>query len=203
MRRVSHINPKLQLTRVNADRSEDDIGRHAFIRAGDKIRAVSSVVSYGDIGYEVEFISGDKRVGMPWFISLDIAKGHSRERMDVFTMDAFTTVSKKERFDYERHKHQLDVERRRGVWIGWNDRRIKCLFGPRGREREYQDGGFDVKIDATLVASIRQFSVNRSLNLPSPKDKVEYDGERFLIESISRDIAALTLNLSRDRASKE
>ena len=196
MRRIANISQKLVLTRVSSDGSEEVLGRHAFIRAGDKIRARSSAPSYGDIGYTTELSSG----GDARFVELDIAKGHSRERLDVYGSDfSLTTISKKVRFDYERYKRQIDIERRRGVSVGWKGGFITCMFSSRNRSREYKEGGFDVGIEASFVANIRQFSVMNELKLPAPKDAIVYDGEKFLIESVNRDITNITISLSRDR----
>lgn len=200
MRRIHSIDPNLQVTRINPDRSEEGLGRHAFIQAGDKIRARSDEISYGNIGYDVEFISGQQRVGSPWRIVLDIHLGCSRERTDVFTEDAYTVVAKRDRTEYERYKKQLDIERRKGIIAHWKGARISCLLGSRGESRQYEEGGFNRMLDALLVANLRQFYIGGVEKTPQPNDGLLVYNDGYRVEEVRKEISVLTIALTRDKS---
>ena len=200
MRRVRHISKGLRIYRLGRDGSEVELLRHAVVKDGDAIRAVSSTISYGNKYYSCEVIDGRRIVGVPFRVHLDIQTRTSRERVDIWRKGgAVEYVSGKSATDYARLKNQLIAERKRGVYAEWKGRQIRCIFGAVENSRKYDDGGFDRVVDATMVANIVQFYSDGVGDLPIPKDSIEHDGQGYLVESVSKDIAVLTLNLSRDR----
>ena len=203
MLRIANISPRLVLTRTD---DGEVLSRHAFIRAGDKIRAKSSEISYGNIAYSLEVVSYQNKqhvvIRESPRIVLDIAKGSSRERVDVFGENgSHTIVSRKDRIEHERHRRQIDTERRRGSQLEWNERAVIGLLGTNEKRREYKDSGYDVENTAQLVSNIRQFCVGGILSLPEPKDIIKYGDEKFLVEAVTTDVAVASLTLSRDRGS--
>ena len=202
MRRIGQIDKLVRVWRLDGG-SETKLSKHAFVQPNETLRTRAGVVSYGNLGWTLETVDGQDIVKKER-ITLDIAKGHSRERVDVFGASTHLTTFSKAQEDFSRHKAAISAERRRGMTALWGEKEFECIIGGIQHRRTYEEGGFDQGLDAICVASRRQFYEENDDgfvvdNSPKPKEKIEINGNRYMIESVIADIAVLSLQLAYDR----
>lgn len=202
MRRVGNIDDFVRLSRIGDDGLETQLSRHARVIDGDTLKIRSAVVSYGHLGVDFETVDGQSITGRNR-ISLDISNGTSRERVFIWNGGSVQFISSKSAEDLARHRAQVRQEKKKGVLVQ-GKMPFEAIIGARGQEREFEEGGYTPAWDALLVANLRQFYVGNPVvaNLPSPKDRISFDGEDFLVQEIRKEVAVCTLRLSYDRGKK-
>lgn len=205
MRRISQIDKGIRLFRVS---DGEELFRYAQIHPGDKIRAKADSHCYNDRGYETELLDDDlqTRIGQPWRLTLDIANGSSKERLDRWEDRSVLSISGKYREDYERHNTQVVAEKERGV-IAYGRIPFVCIASIRSQEVDYDTSGYDQVFGGTLTANRRQFFLKGKdgvyeEQVPQPKESLEVNGQDYLVEEVRRDISIVRFRLSRHRGGR-
>ena len=197
-RRISRIDNRVILFRIEDGGLEQPLSRHAWINDGDIIKARSSTISYGHLGYSVENVVDGKSTHHKR-LALDIADYTSRERIDIWVNGNPDFVSGKSREDYERHNVQKIAERDRGVKAKCKIE-FDCIIGAVEKGREYEMGGFSNTQDAFLIANRRQFYRDGRDYTPFPRETVELEGDKFLAYMVSKESAVVRMRLTSDDA---
>lgn len=199
MRRVASIDKHVRLFRLE-NGAVTELSRHAIIKPNDTIRTRSDVVSYSNLGWNLETLDGQEIVhNQRLYLSID--EGTSRERIDLFGDSSNILVASKSLEDRSRHRAQIRSERHRGVKANWKGMQFDCILGAHSEQRTQEVAGYEGVANALCVANRRQFYHGDPVveDAPSPKDSIEIDGRAYTIDEITREIAVLTLRLTFDR----